>query len=279
MKFLQTIKNSIYSPEFYSKISKTSFWSALGYFLLLSLILTSLRSINPIKTFLNNGQKAVYETINKASNFYPQNLTINIKNGIVTSNVKEPYFITFKQEKSSKDIRDLVNLLVIDTKTNFSAKQFNNYEALAWLGKDSIFIKTNNNQTRAIDLSQITSLTIDHNLIQSILLKFAPIFKLISPFVITFIFLGIYLLYSARLVYFLFLALLVLVLAKLFKKELTYSNAYKMAIYGSTLGLLVSLLIELTNTKGFPFMFSFISLGVISVNFLFNTKSTTKRRK
>lgn len=269
MNFLLTIRNSIYSPSFYATIPQKSFGSALGYFLLLSLFLTIIQSISPVWGFLTVGQKEVETFVNQIEEAYPSELEVKIQNGKVSTNVQEPYFISLPQDKNRTTEDTTANLVVIDTKTPFSITQFNQYKAIAWVTKDSVFLKSDNNgQIRTIDLSKVSDMSIDKAFVVSLFEKFSPWLKLITPLAILGILLGVYLLHTGRLVYLLFLAIVIWVLAKLLKRPLTYSGSYKVGLYAITLGFLIELLSDFVHFSGFPFMFTLITLIVVSVNFL-----------
>lgn len=268
MNFLKTIINSIYSPPFYLSIPQKSFGSALGYFLLLALLLTIVRSIFPIWSFLTVGQNEVKIFIDQMVNAYPHELEVRVRNGKVTTNVQEPYSIPLPEDKN-RTAEDDSNLVVIDTNTPFSAAQFNQYKTIAWVAKDSIFVRGDSDaEIETIDLSQVSDFTVNKAFVNSIIAKISPWLSLITPLAIVGIPLGSYMIHTARLVYLLFLALLILLLTKIFKKPLSYSRSYQVGLYAMTLALLVELAFEWIGFSGFPFMFTIISLLVVIVNIL-----------
>src|SRR5258706_10407827 len=95
MKFFTKIKDSLYSPKFYAGIPKQSFKSVFGYFFLLILLLTV---VHTIVIFVRWGgvdvpQKATEKFVTSAVNYFPDNLIITLKNGSVSTNVTEPYYL------------------------------------------------------------------------------------------------------------------------------------------------------------------------------------------
>lgn len=260
MNFLKTIRDSIYSPSFYATIPQKPFRSALGYFLLLSLFLTFIQAIIPIWNFATVGQEESTTFINQVADIYPSELEITIRNGAVSTNVEEPYFIALPNDG---------NLVVIDTKTPFSATQFRQYDSIAWIAKDSLFIRENNGaQIRTIDLSQVSNFTVDKPFVNSLIGQISPWLKFVAPLAVIGILLGFYALHAGRLLYLPFLALLIFLLAKLMKKSLPYGASYKVGLYAVTLGFFVELVLGLVYFPGFPFMFTLISLAVVLLNFL-----------
>lgn len=268
MNFFKNILNSLYSPSFYASIPQKTFGQAISYFLLLILLLTVLKSASPIYNYLSSGQKQVSNFLNQAINFYPEELKIKIKNGKVSTNVQEPYFIPLTLNLDRKT--SSVNLAVIDTKTPFSTAQFNKYQtiAIAWITSDSVVTRDDKGQIRIYDLAQVSDLTINKQLVDTLLTKITPWFKLITPLVVTGILFGFFLLNALRLIYLLILAILVLLLTKIIKKPLSWRNSYKVGLYAMTLGFFVEIALGWFRLSGFPFMFTLITLLVVLVNFL-----------
>lgn len=273
--FFQTVKESIYSPEFYAGIPKKSLGSAIIYFLLLTLIVTVLQSVLPIWSFTTVGQQEIQKFIGQAVNTYPEKLEVKIQNGKVSTNVKEPYFIPLPSGNNTSN--STYNLIVIDTKTPFSASQFNAYKAAAWVSKDTIFVQGDSNgQIKTIDLSKASDVKINKSLINSFAVKYSPLLKLLTPLAIVGILLGLFLLHILRLIYLFFLALLIFLLVKVIKKDRTYGECYKISIYAVTLGVLVEFIGNFLRYPGFPFMFTIIAIAVVLFNFKNMKKSSSK---
>jgi hypothetical protein len=266
MNFFRKIRNSIYSPAFYSNIPQKSLGSAIGYFLLLSLFLTIIQSISPIWKFSTTGQTEIKKFVDQAKNFYPSGLEVKVQKGKVSTNVQEPYYISLPKDKN-RTAEDNQNLVVIDTKTPFSVEQYNQYETFAWITENSVITKSEN-KIQINDLSKTSNITINKTFVMSLINKFSPWLKLITPLVIIGILIGIYITYAGRLIYLFFLALIVWLLAKLFKKPLTYGGSYKIGLHAVTLGFIADLLFGWIHFPGFVFMFTLISLAVVLANML-----------
>lgn len=268
MRFFQTIKNTIYSPEFYSQISQKSFGKSVGYFLLLVLILTAIKSLTLIGPLIFELPGQLQTVIKETVNCYPEDLEIKITNGQVTTNVQEPYFISSCGIESKTD----QPLLVIDTNAPFSKTQLDQYKTAVWLTKDSIVYKKSDLETRSYSLTEIKDFKLNKASIDSLSNMISPWLKFAGPILLFLAFIGIYLSYDFRLIYLLFLAAVIWLLAKIFKKTLPYGQSYKLGLYAITLGLIVELLVSLTGRltqfHGFPFMFTLITLGVVFINYL-----------
>lgn len=270
MNFLRDIKQSIYNRAYYKAIPNKSLGNAVSYFFLLIFVLTIIQTIflaiplyNGTNIFLDQGVKIVLTN-------YPKDLRVQIQNGKVTTNVTEPYFISMPEGFEDKSTQ-YTHLLVIDTKTAFSQKQFTAYNAAVWLTGDSLFYKEKNGQLRGTDLSNIHDLTVDQSTLQQISKKISPWLHFVAPLLVVVTLIGVFLGYLFNFVYMLFLALVLLLVGKIISVKLTYGQAYKVCLHAITLGLLIAVVLNATefffHIRAFPFMITLISIGVFFVNF------------
>lgn len=266
MSFLKTIQNSIYSPQFYSQVLKKSFKESIVYFLLLILLLTTIRLITLIPTFMFEAPRAIRDFAATLINCYPKELEISITNGQISTNVQEPYIIP-----SCESLDNTKDVLVIDTKNPFSPAKFEEYKAAVWITKTSVVYKKNDFETRSYSFSQIKDFKLDEGVLNSFYDKLSPYFKFVGPLLLLLSLIGIYLSYDVRLIYLLVIALIVWLISKVLKKNLNYWQSYKIGLHAITLGLIVELITLLTyrwtHYNGFPFMVTVITLGVVWINF------------
>ncbi|MBI4038849.1 DUF1189 family protein [Candidatus Daviesbacteria bacterium] len=272
MKFFKTVQDSIYSPQFYSAILTKSFKSSLGYFLLLILFLTVINLLTLIKPVFIEAPLAIQSFAQTMINCYPKNLEIKISNGQVSTNVSEPYFISSCEGNKSKD------LMVLDTKTPFSAAQFESYQVSTWVTKDAIVYKKNDIETNTYNLNKIKDFKLNKELINSYYQMFSPYLKFAGPILIFLAFVGIFLSYDFRLLYLLLISSLIWLLGKILKYNLVYGQSYKLGLHAITLGLIVELVAGLiqpwTHFAGFPFMVSILTLAVVFVNLILPKKTS-----
>lgn len=270
MNFLKTIRNSIYSPQFYSTVLTKSFKSSLGYFLLLILFLTIIRIIFLIKPLLLDVPAQLKGLLQEMVDCYPKDLEVKIINGQVSINAEEPYLISSCEGGTY--------LAVIDTKQTFSPEKFNLYKAAAWVTKDSIVYKKSEVETRTYSLAQVKDFKLNQQVLNSFYQKFSPYLKFVGPILLVLSFIGLYLAYVLRLIHLLLLASLIWLLSRIFKQTLEFGQSYKVGLYAITLGLIVDLVVSLTSRYthfwGFPFMVSILTLVVVTVN-LFLPKKTS----
>lgn len=271
MNFLKTIRNSIYSPQFYSTVLTKSFKSSLGYFLLLILFLTIIRIIFLIKPLLLDAPVQLKGFLQEKVDCYPKDLEVKITNGQVSINAEEPYLISYCEGGAY--------LAVIDTKTPFSPKKFDEYGKVAvWVTQNEIVYKSNDYETRSYSFTQIKDFKLNQQVLNSFYQKFSPYLKFVGPILLVLSFIGLYLAYVLRLIHLLLLASLIWLLSRIFKQTLEFGQSYKVGLYAITLGLIVDLVVSLTSRYthfwGFPFMVSILTLVVVTVN-LFLPKKTS----
>jgi hypothetical protein len=278
MGFLQKIKSSIYDPDFYSKIKHQSLGSVLKYFFLLVLILTTLNVLVLSYELGVRVPQEIRNFINRTVDSFPPDLEVNVDNGQVTTTAEEPFFVPFPEDVNEAKSPDLNNILVIDTKTPYSATQFNQYKTLAWLTKDSLFYQNQDFEQRSLDLSKSDDFRINRPLIQGWINKFSPVLNLAGPILIVLTFMGLLIGLAFNLIYLLFLAILLFFLSSIFKWGLNYSASFKTAIYASTLAFILDFILFNTGLYtgffGFPFLFTLTALCIATINLQnFNQKS------
>ena len=271
MKFLDNIKDSVYSPPFYKDIPWSGFWKAVRHFLLLIIVLTVIQAgitAVPIATSFKVG---VQNFVNSLVASYPEELVITIKDGEAEVNVEEPFFLSLPKEVSGLvESEGFENLLVIDTQNPYKGIQMDEYSTIAWLTKDALFVRGDDGGIDVINLSDVGDFTLDKRLIDSGVSMITPYSKYLGPIAVVAVTLGIYLSYSQRLFYALFFALVLLILSSVLKLHWTYGQAYKISLYAMTAGMLFEFLLGITSAyhqfSGFPFMFTLITLAVVFIN-------------
>lgn len=270
MSFFNTLKDSIYSPSFYASVSSLSFWKGFRYLLLLFLILSIIQTI-VTSLSLGNIQGELSKFMSTAINYYPAELELKIDKGQVSTNVEEPYYFPMPAEAEGESEEQLpTNLVVIDTTTQFSTEQFNKYDTVVWITKDTVHYR-DDYKIDSIPLNEVDNIIINRQIIESYGKQIEPYLGYVKPILVTLIFILSFAGYEWNLFYLLLLALAIMLLLKILKWNLEYSSAYKIGMYAITLPLLLSFLINVTSTytnfSGFPFLFSLVTLAVVFANF------------
>jgi len=270
MRFLPTIKESIYSPSFYTSLLTRPLSLSLTYFLKFALLLTGVQILVIFNLLWNQVPAEAQKFVSSLADFYPAELTLEVVDGAVATNVSQPYFIPIPFDSAMEKKDTIVNVAVIDTYTPYSAAQFERYNAYVWVTRDTIFVRQKEAEVRAYDVRNFEGMSLNRKTIEEIVGKLDPLTKFLGPLLVVFVFAAYLSYYSMRLVYLLFVALIFFIIIKLFGRPLSFKNSYKMVIHGSTLAFLTALCIgfiqNATNFRGFPFMFTIITLAVVFVN-------------
>ncbi|HSW96910.1 MAG TPA: DUF1189 family protein [Candidatus Saccharimonadales bacterium] len=275
MDFLENIKNSVYNPNFYRNIPKESFNSALKYYLLLCLLVTFFRLVFlsfPIATSINmavkTGTQGLLET-------YPANLEITIHKGQLAINQPQPYILPLcSQTDHCVDI-------VIDTKKPDVDNYLKQKNLFMLLTKDTVYIKSSEENTRVSSLSRIRDLTLNKSVIMDFIRHISPWTKFFIPLAILFIGVILYIGFLFKLIYLLILAVILWLLAKKFAPGLSYGQSYKVSLHVVTLGILIALFLDVTSwffhIYSYPFTGTIFSILIFIINF--NTPGTKTIKK
>lgn len=227
-------------------------------------LLSVVSAIIPIYTIVTTFQPEMKNILNKASTMYPKELEVKVKNGIVTTNVEEPYFIKAPSDENTST--DGANLIVIDTHTPFSVSQFDNYKSFAWVSKDAVYARSQRNELKVYSLSKIDDLMINKNKVDELFAKVSPWLVVVTPILSVFIIVGLFIGYVFRLVYLFFLALCIFLMTKIMKRPISYGQSYTVGLYGMTLSFLVGILQFFIKELQIPFLFTIIALVVVAIN-------------
>ncbi len=290
MVFLENIKKSIYGPEFYKKLHAKPLSFSFKYFYALASVLAvigtaqlSFQAIPSFHSFLSGiGPEIV--------NNYPSELVITVKNGQASSNVTEPYFIktpasiTGENSKNEPAITINVNgwhpssssssvpenLIVIDTKNQFSEADFDKYSTFAVLTKTSFASRKDNGKIEIQSLSKMPNWTIDKASVASFVGKIQPFIKFASPLLVLAFFVGYMFYFSFQLVYLLFAALLIWAVAKIKKFPFGYKKSYQAGLHIITLPFLIRAISTILNihiAAAIPFFTTIVIVIFAVINF------------
>lgn len=239
-KVIQNIKNSFYNPSFYRNTLNKSFGESVQTLLLVSLFSTVawfvalLPGILDVKDYL-------LDTVSQ----YPEDLVIEIKDGQVSINANEPFFIDLPETEVDESGEEFSRLVAIDTRPQVSIEDMENYDAYVLVTQNRIFYPEDRG-IQSYDLSEVEDFVLDQEIINEYTEIFSP---LIWPFII-FINLvasvvmgaGTFLLYMLTLIP---LALVTKLIAWLKKAPLKYKDAYKLSMYAIIPAMIIDIVISL----------------------------------
>jgi hypothetical protein len=284
--FLYSFKQTFTSPTYYADIIQARFSFSLKfyftYFLLYTLVATtivSLRIFLPFGSFL----ETVPGNINR---MYPSELEITIEDGVLSTNVVEPYFIpmtVFNPLIESFDEHVLgetagpQNVVVIDTGAYLEA--YEGYDTFALITDTDIIYTNDDGNREVVSLKDIDSLTVNKSAVSKILTVVEPYMQTIVPILIVFFFVFMSIVFPAfGLLYILWIGLLVFVSAKLWNVPVGYSKSYQMGLHLVVIPTTIFGLLGLFDiTYTFPFRDTVIYLILATFIFRSIQKATKKK--
>ncbi len=280
MNFLKDIKSAIYDKSFYQGIKNISNKQAWTYFIKISLVqavLLTLVFMVLVVPIVNNIFSEESKT--KIVNYFPEELTFNIKQGKASTNVEEPYVIPYSDIEDTEDITNAEdrenrseNFMVIDTVSTFSLELFENSKADVLITKENIVTRKSNGQVTIQPLSSFPDVELNRVKIFDWITKAEPFFMFVVPVTVVFYFIVILIgSFIGNTIFLLIASLVVLAIIKLQKKTLEYSVIYRQGLYAITALMVIEVL---------AFMFGldigiFASLLLFQLSYFINTHETT----
>ena len=277
-RFFKNIYRSIFDLGFYQELLKTPFSFSLKYLYLL-LYLTVfigtiffLPEVFKLKDQLPKFTKAVQQT---SQNYFPQELVVSVKNGTLSTNVKEPYSLPLPTGLKDKDGQGLDNLVVIDTKA--SPEDIKNYSTAVLITKKALVYPRDKNYEFFLFDNIKQNITINKNTYEGLInraidfLNHLPQFLPLAIIALILIwpFIGAGLNLFAYLLVLFFYFLLPFLIAKLLRKNISFAKTYQLAIHCSTLiilaNLLFSLLANISALKGISTAFNRVEYWVFLI--------------
>jgi hypothetical protein len=277
MKFFHTMWDSIYNPAFYQATKYAGASSAFKNFLLLVFVVSLATTASLGFSFWQwvsstDDLRTFRET---ALSTYPDELVLEYRDGHVTSNVEEPYFIALPKKfqegaAATSGERAPANLIVIDTTHTVSPDDFRRYDTAVILGSDAFWINDTRKgkiEIQTFDNWSKAPFTIDKKKVTGYADRLAVVLK---PVIIAFFVILPFLLFGifsvGYLLYLIFGACVIWIVAKLRKTDLTYGQSYRLGLSLLTLPILYGLLSTFVPALGVPFLFTLILAIVTYLN-------------
>ncbi len=269
--FWYALVKTFTSPSYYGHILKAPFSFSLKfyffYFFLYALITTTIITV----TGLLPMNKFILRLPALATQAYPEELTITIRNGDVSTNVPEPYAIPVERvEKLFNDYQKEVlgsksdtirNIFVVDTKA--SIEDIDKYNTFALLTKSHISYRDDRGTIKTVPLDEITNVTIDRKLVQMIGNRVAPYLPIMLPilaatiFAFTFVFLSF-----GKLTYLLVVAAILWVIAKVVPYPISYGKSYQIGLH---LVVIPTTIIAVLNLMNVGLTIPYLETGTLAI--------------
>lgn len=267
--FFYVFKKSLFKPTYYEEVLKAPFSFSLKYFIFLFFLLSLTNIISLFLLF----STSIYPYLNKIKNnlpdFFPADLVLQIKNGSLSINQPEPYFIPINKkllpDNFSEEIKNRLidNFVVIDTQAEPS--EIRKYQTFLLLTKNHLAIRDEKQSITIHTFEDVKNLYLTQDIIKEIWQKITPYFKYITLFFLIFLLIFIPLLtISSRLFYLFFISIFSWIIAAFFKKKvgkISYLKALQINLHAISLPILITFLFQfLQNPPNFPFFQTIILL-------------------
>lgn len=269
--FFYSLKRSLFEPKYYYDVAKANFWFSFKYLWFFIFILTFIKTLTFVGLYLKN-RPAIQPEVNKimvyAGNFYPKELKLQIKNGQLSTNVKEPYVFDLEKDKLQQRQK---HFLIIDTKG--SIENYPNYNTYMLATKNAAVYpsKSSNNRIEQTSVFYFKDLkqdfTLDKKTYDNMLKAVRPYASKVNFFVDwimlslspLFLIFGSLFWTSGILIRLLFLTFFVWIINLIFKKGQGYGSLYKMGMHAITWPILLNEFFGYFKSP-FPRFFSWIFL-------------------
>lgn len=271
MNIFTKIKNSFYNPDYYQEVLQKPFSYSLKYLLVFALLFALVFAIVIAIKFIPIAG-LISDKVDQLPNYFPQELSIKIKDGKASTNVQEPYYIKMPPEfknsnKNISGIEGLENLIVIDTKHKFDLDTFASYKTLSLLTAENFVFIDKDSKISIQSIANVKDFTLDRSKIQTCVNLVKPFVPMLYPIVLLGAYVAGYCLVAIKMVYLLFGALFIWLVAKIKGLSIGYKKSYLAGMHLVTVPIIITSLICLISPKfTFPFLFTIILMLFAALN-------------
>jgi hypothetical protein len=267
MNIFIKIKNSIYNPQYYKELLQKPFSYSIKYYLLFSLIISIIFGGIFFVKFLPTA-RVIIEKGSQLSSYYPKELEVIVKEGRASTNIPEPYFIKMPDGIDQQEVENgFDNILVIDTKNNFSLEKFNSYKTVALLTADSFVYVDEQNGVAVKQLKDFEDFKLNKLLVDDFMNRISPYFVILYPLSVIAILFVTFMALISKLVYLLFGALVLWILFKIRGININYKKSYQLGVHLLTLLVVIESVIMLLPVQlHIPFLSTILLIILALIN-------------
>lgn len=265
----ETFKQSIYNPVFYQNATTAPLREIIRYYVKFSLLLSVVMTVSLGILLIPQGITFMNEYApGMVKNYFPTGLSIHIEKGVASVNVTEPYLVPAKDgTQSVLKEQGLENMLVIDTKSDFDKKKFEEYKTFALLTKTEIVTQSDKGQITIQDLRVFPTSTINQEWLLSWVEKVHNYLGYIIFVGLVGTFLAMLFGYLKYLLVLFLFALIPLFIAYMKKTILSYGGAYRMSLYAIVPALALKTFLNLVGVFFLPAYFTLlVFMLIIAIN-------------
>lgn len=258
--FFHVFVKSISSVKYYEEIVAANTAFSMKYFFVLAILASVIATAGIVIPNIPKINKEIKNGLEQAKNFYPATLEITVKEGKLSINQPEPYFIptpkTFTE--GAKDVP--TNLVVFDSKGTID--DVTKYNTLALVNQTNLLVRTNG-KIEANPLGDLPNGTLTKVEVDKFFVTLDGLAKYVPHVVIPVVFIGMIFYYGIfRLFYLAIVGTVLWIIGRVRGMELTYDKYFKIAVHTFTLPLILDLIIVVTGVSlAVPFWFFGINVA------------------
>ncbi|MDQ3245256.1 MAG: DUF1189 domain-containing protein [bacterium] len=262
-KFILEFKNSLSNKEFYQNIlNNTPKWN-MYYVAKLSLMLSILLSLFIICGFYLSGFPR--ELRKEVAQNFPDNLVVNIKNGILSINQPVPYVVPLPvsliQENLKNHEKSRTNLLVIDTDASLDLNANTKFDTMIFLSSNRAIIEQEiDGEIRSIPLKNFPDIQITKSFAIDKLNKFLNVAWLFFLLIIIPMFMVNFV--SIMFISF-FAGVFIFIILKIMSRKIPLKKAWFLAMYAYTFVAILEIITFVLQISIFFWYKVFISVLII----------------
>lgn len=258
-RLFETIKLSLTSKAFYQRILHGTEPMGFKYVYILNIIFSLILASASIPIVYSIVSPKVHQ---KVVQTIPTDLEIFVKNGTVSINQPEPYIVENKWKNDFKN-SEPKNLVVIDTKSDFTIDQLFQYDTFVLIKKNSVITKKTNGGVEIIQNPKDLNFTFNKTWVKE---KIDSLYWIGYVLPIAIFVFGITFGFAFILLSYLIWAMIAWVLLKWFikTKEISFKKAYSVTLYSTTVFFILKTLSMLL-----PFLKGSIVQFVVFAAFLY----------
>lgn len=269
--FVSVLKRTFTQPSYYADILQAPFSFSLkfffAYFFFYALIGTGIFALQRLDSI----KRTLTILPAQLESLYPDGLEIRIKDGTLSTNAEEPFFVRLSDiEKAFKEdnvlgarANPIANALVIDTTA--AIEDFERYQTAVLLTRANLVAAKDNGGYEVYPLRDSPDMTINKQLAMQTITTIKPFLKWVIPSLIALVFFGIFLLLpSVITTMLLWYAFAIWLVAKTLSFQLSYKKSYQMGLHLVLFPLTFTSLFRLANINiAMPF-FNTIVIALLS---------------
>lgn len=192
-------------------------------------------------------------------------MKVEIKDGVASSNVPEPYFIKNQNNlKSSQSSRQYENAITLDTQNKFDIERFASYNTAIILNKDSL-TAVKDSGFQVYPLKDFPNFVLDKNTLIFWSDRLVSLLKFVYPFIPLLLFVVGYCMIASYFIYLLFGALAIWVTLKFKKINIGYWKSYQLGLHLMTPVIVLVMIINFLGGK-FVFLTTILLIIFTAIN-------------